>query len=80
MNALPLNVDDWETVLRETVAPELQAGYREAIIKFRYWLRQADRRPDVQDLLGHADISTTEIYLHTANQTGIGVRSPFDSL
>jgi len=35
---------------------------------------------DVQDLLGHADISTTEIYLHTAKQTGIGVRSPFEML
>lgn len=35
---------------------------------------------DVQNLLGHADISTTEIYLHVAHQTGVGIRSPFDTL
>lgn len=33
---------------------------------------------DVQDLLGHADIATTEIYLHTAKQTGVGIQSPLD--
>ena len=34
----------------------------------------------VQDLLGHKDVATTQIYTHVMQKPGLGVRSPLDRI
>jgi integrase len=63
-------------------------GYREAgdkpcsaaFFRDKFVRKWTDLRK-IQDLLGHEDISTTEIYLHVAiAEHGLGVVSPLDRL
>jgi hypothetical protein len=45
--------EDWEAVLRREVSPDRQRAYREAIVKFRYWLRETGKAPVEETFKAH---------------------------
>jgi hypothetical protein len=51
----PILFDDWEQVLTATVPAEQRQLYREAILKFRYWLRQTGKIPEAETFKEHLE-------------------------
>ncbi|MFM2198606.1 MAG: Tyrosine recombinase XerC [Verrucomicrobiota bacterium] len=67
MNCVPMNCELTSHALRHAFATHFLDG-------------GADIRT-LQELLGHADVKTTEIYAHAAKiGNGKGVRSPLDAI
>jgi acylphosphatase len=53
MNDAIVEFEGWEKVLKDTVPVTLQAGYREAVVKFRHWLRETGKKATVEVFKEH---------------------------
>ena len=55
MDNAPICFDDWEHALRTSVPADRHHAYREAIVKFRYWLRETGKLPDATTFREHLE-------------------------
>jgi len=55
MDNAPICFDDWEHALRTSVPSDRRRAYREAIVKFRYWLRETGKLPDAATFREHLE-------------------------
>ena len=50
-----ISFDDWEQIMKIVVPLDRQRFYREAIIKFRYWLRETKKKASAEVFKEHLD-------------------------
>lgn len=73
----------WDVLRRHGARVGLAGRLSPHVLRHSCATHMLDRGADirtVQELLGHADVSTTMMYTHVLNRGGLGVRSPLDRL